>query len=514
MRQRLALRLAVALACAACAGAYTLPRRALSPKEKRHGRSPVLTPGDGPSAKDFSPDARARALGLLRPLARRARSVKAQVVDASAAEYEGTELGTYGYDESGPGANSPQRARKRRWLILGLYSAVSILNFGMWLTYATLPTATSASFAGYQLWYGHALGIIVGFGYLVGAVPAGKVLAGAGGGLRSGMLWASAINVLSAVLRWAGGASRSFWLALTGQALVGIAQPFFMAAPVQVSTEWFPKREQGVATSVAIMSQVLGQAAIFLVGPAVGALEPLILAQGVGSVALMLLVWRMFIQSDYRTDGCEIQSYDDGPDEGDAAPSASRQFGLLTVASGACIGAFWTFCTIIGQLLLPLGYTEAQIGYVGFSFIASGMAGLLCAGPVMDATRAYRKLMLACVWAASVSGLALIGVASAANFIPLIGVCSVLGFWLTAIQAVALETAAEITYPMEESTSSGVIFAVAVGVYCVLPFLVMKAGLRTVLWGQFGLFAATSLLLTKFFRPRYVRSERLEACYN
>jgi len=398
-------------------------------------------------------------------------------------------------------------ASPKRWLILTLYSLVGIFNFAMWLTYASLPSATSATFTRAAAWMINLLSVIVGFGYLVGAVPAGGVLGGRGG-LRRGVVWACAINSVSGVLRWAGGRLASFWLVLGGQLLVGIAQPFFMAAPAQLSMEWFPQNERGLATSIAILSQVLGQAIIFLVGPAVGRLPELVLAQGVATLLLSALVLLAFSEPPNEGETQAIAEPAATAPPGGGSLLRDRNFLTLAVASGTIIGTFWTFCTVIGSLLLPLAYTEAQIGAVGFAFIGAGAAGLLCAGPLIDRTRAYSALMRLCVWSAAFFSLLLVRVARASNFVPLLLVCSALGFWLTAIQAVALETAAEITYPVSESTSSGLIFGAAVAVYVVLPFLVEAAlgvGTRTILGAQTALFTAMGLMLQLGFKPTYKR---------
>ena len=368
---------------------------------------------------------------------------------------------------------------------------------------------------------GNLLSVIVGFGYLAGALPAGLVLRNAQGGLRRGMLWASCLNLISGALRCVGGGLRSFWCVFLGQLLVGVAQPFFMAAPAQLSAEWFPAREHGQATSIAILSQVLGQAVIFLIGPSVGSLTLLVSGQAVASAALLLLIWFLFGESPLPTvtgptavtsGGAADMNMNKNADV-DAKPSIplmlNRDFGVLSLVSAVCIGAFWTLCTIIGHVLMPLGYSEEAIGVLGFSFIGFGMAGLLVAGPLMDRTKAFRSLMLACVWAASLSSVALMKAAVPSNFPPLLAACSVLGFWLTAIQAVALETATEISFPTPESTSSGVIFGAAVGVYCALPFLALRLTPRAVLSAQCALFTAMALLLSVCFRPEFHSYRRL-----
>ena len=342
---------------------------------------------------------------------------------------------------------------RRRWYILALYSLVGVLNFGMWLTYATLPLATDLAFNGAKPWMGHLLSIIVGFGYLVGALPAGHVLASDedGAGVRRGLLWASWIALVGGGLRWLGGDMRVFWVALTGQLLVGIAQPFFMAAPAQLSMEWFPPREHALATSIAIMSQVLGQAIIFLAGPAVGSLRGLIVGQALAAAALLGAVWRFFTISPMVTavrDACFISYDGDGDDGGGDGPNAlayepltsrelllSRNFVVLALVAGLGIGMFWTCCTVIGQLLMPLAFSEAQMGLISFAFIGSGVLSLLIAGPILDRFKHYKAFMLTCCAAATASSACLVTATAARRFSPIIAICATLGFWLTAMRA-------------------------------------------------------------------------------
>ena len=78
-------------------------------------------------------------------------------------------------------------------------------------------------------------------------------------------------------------------------------------------------------------------------------------------------------------------------------------------------------------------------------------------------------------------------------------------------EAVALETAVEITYPVQESTSSGIIFGAAVGIYCLLPFLVISATAQSVLMVQTAIFASMTLLLATGLRPQYRRQAALKA---
>jgi hypothetical protein len=199
-----------------------------------------------------------------------------------------------------PAAPAAPEWSPRRWLMLTLYSLVAMLNFGMWLTYASLPVQAAEAFP--EAWMGDSLSVVVGLGYLLGAVPAGRVLSSSSpGGLRRGLLYASILAVISGVLRWFGGLERSdnlppfappppppspsppppspalpgqsyahaltgmrvnednplpdpamqrYSLVLVGQLLVGLAQPFFMAVPrAAIRTASWPFQQRSCAAA-------------------------------------------------------------------------------------------------------------------------------------------------------------------------------------------------------------------------------------------------------------------------
>ena len=127
----------------------------------------------------------------------------------------------------------------------------------------------------------------------------------------------------------------------------------------------------------------------------------------------------------------------------------------------------------------------------------------------MTRTHAYRTILLGCAWASSIASSVLAVVTVSQNFWPVTTACAVLGFCMTAIQAVALETAVEVTYPVSEGVSGGVILGIAVAVYCTQPFiassLLAEHGVPTVLWGQCALLALASAVLTFTFWPTYKR---------
>lgn len=432
----------------------------------------------------------------------------------------------------------------RRWLMLGIYGLTAILNFAMWLTYACVSEAEIA-FDHSSLYLVNLLGVVCGFGYLVGAPPAGLVLRSKGG-LRTGMLWAAAFNAVAGILRWLGGRLHLYWLALGGQLAVGLSQPFFMSAPAQLAMECFPPRERATATSLGILSQVAGQALIFVVAALAPSLQVLVQAQAACGLGLLVLTAGSFrptalarmssatssaaaVSSTACASACTLSVERPAPEAAEppphrqaptlllASPSPAGPerlirdgpFVSLAACSAVCIGTYWTFTLVVGELLWPLGYGAEEVGGIGFVFLVAGAIGLLVVGPLMTRTHAYRTLMLGCVWTSAAASLALALVTAPGHFWPVAAVCAVLGFCLTAIQAVALEAAVEVTHPIAEAVSGGIILAIAVAIYCSLPFVVsavlVEHGVQPILWGQCALLAIVSVLLTLTFRPTYRR---------
>jgi len=409
-------------------------------------------------------------------------------------------------------------------MTLLLYSLGVVLNFVMWLTYSTLGNETRELFdlKEGESWKVGALGTVVGAGYMIAAAPASYTLAQRHG-LRKGMLCSSACNVLAGILRYIGQVATIYVLVLCGQLLVGLAQPFVMAAAAQLSNECFGPTERGLATSIAILAQVIGQALVFLLGPAVG-FYPLVLGELVACGLHLPLLWLWLL--------CGAKDHAAAPSTEASSPrsrprgwaSAARDatlpcnalwthpaFVVLALSSGVCIGLFWSLALVFVELLGPLGYSETQAGYATFAFLLAGGVSLVGIGIVLDRTHAYRSATLGCIYVACVCSLALALVIEPGDVVSpgLLAACAVLGMALTALQAVALETAAEVTYPMPEATSSGVVLAIATGLYIGLPLLVeaTKLSLKGLLFASAAVLGGIALLLSVTFRPHYRRRE-------
>jgi len=160
---------------------------------------------------------------------------------------------------------SPQTPHtyRRRYLILFQLSLLNILVSWSWLTFAPV-SATTATFFGVSLssvnWL--STGFLFAF---VAATPATLFTLNRYGP-RGAIIVASVLVAVGCWVRYAGtraGSDREggrFGIVVLGQVLIGLAQPFVLAAPTRFSEMWFTEKGRIAATAVASLANPFGGA--------------------------------------------------------------------------------------------------------------------------------------------------------------------------------------------------------------------------------------------------------------
>jgi len=161
--------------------------------------------------------------------------------------------------------SSQPRLYKRRWIMLGLFSSLSMTNAMLWITYSPITDLVTAYF-GVSNFIVNFLSLMYMIVYIIFVVPASFLLDLVG--LRSGVLCGTFLNTLGAWIRYAGSSSNGFPLQIFGTFLASLAQTFILGVPPKVAALWFPMEERATATALASLSNQLGIAIGFLIGPA------------------------------------------------------------------------------------------------------------------------------------------------------------------------------------------------------------------------------------------------------
>lgn len=143
------------------------------------------------------------------------------------------------------------------------------------------------------------------------------------------------------------------------------------------------------------------------------------------------------------------------------------QFMLLAFAGGVTTGSFNAWSGLLDLICHPLGLTPEQSGYLGFAVTVSSIVGGLFVVQLAEKyfLRHFKRLLLylmACVLLSFIWFTFSVPFDEGAPVIPyvyvLLLICiSIAGFFQGAAQPLFCELAVELTYPMSETTSVGMI---------------------------------------------------------
>jgi len=378
------------------------------------------------------------------------------------------------------------------WSQLAIYMDLVVCNFLLWLTFAPISKVTETHF-GVGTQEVTMLSTTIGIAFLVSAVPSFLYLDLAG--LRPAMLICASLGCVACVCRWVGclmAGKAGYGLVLSGQVLIGFAQPLFMAAPAKLAREWFPSEQRGLATSLAVLSNTIGMVVPFLAALAVtqpsdlnGFSLVLLVLAGVQPLLVVFFVFRSseWVSAEPPLSNASGVNDNITPPATNTAvlatppPASSPSLGAMSVfltnpslfgtglTFGFVVGGFWSLATEIEGLLKPHGFSHDQISEAGTVFLVSGSVGLLVVALGLDRFTPS-VVALVCSVATVLGYIWLVSSLDPAHFGSLCAACSVVGFFASAVQPVFLHEAGRRARPgLEEGMSSGVLVGVACLIY-------------------------------------------------
>lgn len=298
---------------------------------------------------------------------------------------------------------------------------------------------------------------------------------------------------------------------MLGQILGGLAQPFFTNAPSRIAGDWFPASERDIGTVVAAMSNPLGNAlgslipALIMNGP--DDMPLMLLVQAAAGVAILVLTLLLVrdepptppsaaaaLRRAMRAKHVEATSTDapygapelnasllaEAAGEGNSsAPHAvgsdsaaaavrhliadfkalfaNRNFLYLLGTFSIGLGTFNALLTLLAQWVAPCGYDDTAAGIAGAALLGAGLLGAVVIGVVLEKTRAYVTTMKAGIVTTLLATLLVLAAQRGGNEALLIGSFGAMGAVLIPLLPVALENAAECTYPIPEDNSAALL---------------------------------------------------------
>lgn len=170
----------------------------------------------------------------------------------------------------------------------------------------------------------------------------------------------------------------------------------------------------------------------------------------------------------------------------------SRNFLLLFVTLGSGIGMLNALYATMQQILCSKGYSNQFSGICCALIISGGLIGATVSGIVVDRTHRFEEVMKVAFGGCILMGIVFVEVALVPGLQPLVALsCLFFGFFGMAGYPVGLELGAECTFPVAETTSTGLI--VLAGQIMGVLFMTVMTTLAMPLTGPDALLEVCSL---------------------
>ena len=139
-----------------------------------------------------------------------------------------------------------------------------------------------------------------------------------------------------------------------------------------------------------------------------------------------------------------------------------EMFHLVTQAYGLYFGLFAAYNTVLNQMcMVHYPGKEGEIGLMGFTSVILGLFGIFSAGIWLDKTNRYKIISVGTFGCCTISLLAFtLLLVYSGNFVVVFASFCIFGFFSYPYMTIGLEHAAELTYPVSEGTTSGILLLV------------------------------------------------------
>ncbi|KAJ6084071.1 MFS-type transporter [Penicillium sp. IBT 16267x] len=280
------------------------------------------------------------------------------------------------------------------------------------------------------------------------------------GGPKPAIVITATLLLVGNWLRYAGTRANGgiFGLAMFGQILIGLAQPFCLCAPTRYSDLWFSDKGRTSATAVASLANPLGAA--------LGQLIDSEWASKPSDIPNMVL-YISVISSVASIPSFFLPAAPPTPPSASSAVPrtplipATRQllgtveFWLILIPFAVYVGFFNSVSSLLNQILEPYGFSETDAGIAGAILIVVGLVVAAVVSPLTDRFKHYLGSIriLVPIVVASYIGL-IFAPSSAAGIAPSYVVMALMGASSFSLLPVVLEYLVEITYPFSPEIGS------------------------------------------------------------
>lgn len=149
----------------------------------------------------------------------------------------------------------------------------------------------------------------------------------------------------------------------------------------------------------------------------------------------------------------------------------NKNYLLLLVVYLLQQGCFLSVATMLNSLVTPLGYTPAHVRTFGICYVVSGVIGSIIFSKIVDKHKCYLKMLkVLCIGTIIAYSLQIIPM----TFKNIVFLClniGVSGFFLVPLTTLQLSFQAELSYPISDSLTLGIMF-ISCRIFQAVPTLI------------------------------------------
>ncbi|KAK0426504.1 hypothetical protein QR680_009742 [Steinernema hermaphroditum] len=359
----------------------------------------------------------------------------------------------------------------KRYAILAMFICLSASNAMQWIEYSIIAHIFT-DFYGVDFDAINWTSTIYMLTYMILVFPGSWFLDKFG--LRISILIGAFGNCIGAWIKVLSTHPNGFWITFVGQTIVGSSQVFILGIPPRLAAVWFGPKQVSTACAAGVFGNQLGIAIGFVLPPflvhaskSVSAvahdINVLFLISAVANTVVFVLILLFFSKHPKHPPSmAQVQALEESIDRNYLKSirklATNRNYMLLLITYGINVGVFYAISTLLSQMILEY-YKDAQesTGTIGLLLVVAGMVGSVCCGFVLDRFHHY-KLTTVLVYLFSFGGMLLFTFLLDCGKIEVIfAIAIALGFFMTGYLPIGFEFAAEITFPINEGTTSGLL---------------------------------------------------------
>ena len=338
-----------------------------------------------------------------------------------------------------------------RWVVLLVFMFVALISQLLWLTFAPITSdivnlfhvTTNDVFL---------LSLVWPVIFVILAIPVGIYIDKKG--FVISIRVAAVFIALFSVLRiFSTTLNNNFILLLLAQSGTAVSQPFIFGSITKLSVQWFPQKEQGLATGLGTMGLFLGMMLAYILIP------PIYQAFGVTMMLTIIaviscagaLLFFLFAREGTMITTPEASAAFSLKDL--LTLSRKRDFAILEYGFFVCVGGFTAILTGLEVILHSLhGIDSVQAGIAGGVMILGGIIGSIAVPALSDRYKKIKPLILLDL---AVGTIAFYLIALFKDALILFVISFIIGFFLMSALPLVLEISNRISgFGMEGRASS------------------------------------------------------------